>query len=61
MNMTENDIILTPVQQKAADGLRAGAAVGDVVVLRSEAGMGRTTILRNVHAALGGAFIGVRQ
>src|SRR5439155_10840409 len=34
---------------------------GSVVVLRGDSGMGKTAILRKVHAAEGGAFFSVRQ
>ena len=52
---------LSPAQQCAAEGLLDGIPAGDVLVLRSESGMGRTTILRKVHAAMGGGFAGIRQ
>jgi len=56
-----NSKILTPVQQLAVDGLLKRIPAGDVFVLRSASGMGRTTVLENVHAALGGALVGVRN
>jgi transitional endoplasmic reticulum ATPase len=57
----ESEIVLTPAQQAAAKNLLASIPVGDVLVLRADYGMGKTTVLRNVHAAAGGAFVGVRQ
>ena len=64
MYTTQNsqpDVPLTPAQERAAQNLLAGLSVSEVVVLRAEAGKGRTTILRKAHAAAGGVFIGVRQ
>jgi hypothetical protein len=60
-NVMEHEVILSPAQQTAADCLLNGIPVGDVFVLRSAPGMGRSTILRKVHSVLGGAFVGVRQ
>lgn len=57
----EREIILTPAQQQAFDGLLGGISTGAICLLRAESGMGRTTILRKAHAALGGAFFSVRQ
>jgi transitional endoplasmic reticulum ATPase len=57
----EPEIRLTPVQQVAFDGLLAGIAASGVLVLRGDAGMGKTTILKKFHAAVGGAFVGVRE
>jgi transitional endoplasmic reticulum ATPase len=56
-----NQLKLTPIQQSAADGLLSGLSAGDVFVLQGEPGMGKTAILRYVHAHAGGAFVGVRQ
>jgi hypothetical protein len=53
--------LLTPAQRTAAKGLLAGIPAGNVLVLRAAAGMGRTTVLRKVHASAGGAFGAVRQ
>ena len=61
MTAIEKKLIMTPAQQLAADGLKDGVAAGDIFVLRSGSGMGRTTILEQVHAAIGGGFVGVRQ
>src|SRR5579871_83078 len=52
---------LSPAQQVAADGLRSGIAAGDVVVLRGDAGSGRTTILETIHQEASCALIGIRQ
>ena len=59
--VTGSGTILTPAQQKAADGLLSGMAAGGVCVLESAAGMGKTTVLRWVRAKLGGALVTARQ
>jgi len=61
MSAIEKEFIMTPAQQLAADSLKNGITAGDILVLRSGSGMGRTTILEHVHAAIGGGFVGVRQ
>src|SRR5260370_13509931 len=50
-------LVLTPAQQRAADGLLRAIPMANVMVLRSDPGMGRTTVLRKVRAAAGGALI----
>src|SRR5260370_12179191 len=57
----KREITLTPGQQAAFDGLLGGISAGGVLLLQGESGMGKTTILRQAHASLGGAFVGVRQ
>jgi len=49
--------VLTPAQANIAAQLTAGIAAADVNLLRVAPGMGRTTILRSVHAQTGGAFL----
>jgi SpoVK/Ycf46/Vps4 family AAA+-type ATPase len=48
---------LSPAQQRAWDGLQHAHAVGNVFVLYGGAGMGKTTVLREVERAHGGAFL----
>ena len=57
----KNELTLTPTQQSAADGLLRGLPAGDVFVLEGQPGMGKTTVLLEVHRQAGGAFLGVRQ
>ena len=57
----KTEIVLTPVQQTAFNGLLEGITVGRVLVLRGEPGRGMTTILEMLHAARGGVIIGVRE
>ena len=61
MSAIEKEFILTSAQQLAADSLKNAITAGDILVLRSGSGLGRTTILEHVHAAIGGGFVGVRQ
>ena len=53
--------ILAPAQQKAADAVLEAIQHGRVVTLEADAGRGRTTVLRHVHAQIGGAFVGTRE
>jgi len=55
------EVTLSPVQQSAAEGLLGGIRVGGVMLLKSANSLGRTTILRHVCAAAGGAFVGLRD
>ena len=55
------EIVLTPVQQEAANSLLYNLAVSPVTVLSGAAGAGKTTILRTVHAIRGGVFLGSQQ
>jgi SpoVK/Ycf46/Vps4 family AAA+-type ATPase len=48
---------LSPAQQKAFDLLQHALPIGNVFVLNGGAGMGKTTVLREVERAQGGAFL----
>jgi transitional endoplasmic reticulum ATPase len=52
---------LCPAQQRVFDDLSADLDVGDVFVLHGETGMGKTTVLRQLHRAGGGAFLTVKD
>ncbi len=54
-------IVLSPTQQKAADGVLLGLQRGDCVVLQDMASDGKSTVLRFVQAQIGGTLIGVRK
>jgi len=57
----DSQLILTPAQQRAHDGLLTGIATGAVCTLCGDAGTGKTTILRKANAATGGGFISIKQ
>src|SRR5262249_55545214 len=48
---------LSPTQQRAYDGALRALSIGDVVVLWGGTGMGKTTVLREIHRTRGGAFL----
>lgn len=48
---------LSPTQQKAFDVLQHAHPIGNVFVLHGNAGMGKTTVLREVERSHGGAFL----
>jgi predicted AAA+ superfamily ATPase len=55
------EISLCPAQQHAFDALSSSLPDGHVFVLSGGCGMGKTTVLRALHAAMGGAFLGMRN
>src|SRR5262245_58007285 len=57
----EKRVTLTPAQRAVAGGLAKAASMASVLVLKSGAGMGRTTVLRRLHQTVGGSFVGARQ
>ena len=57
----KREVTLTTTQQAAFERLMAGFPAAYVLVLRGDAGMGKTTVLRKVHAATGGAFRGIGE
>jgi transitional endoplasmic reticulum ATPase len=54
-------IVLSPVQRQAAGALLEGISVGGVLVLKGDAGRGKTAILEHIQGQRGGALIGVRE
>ena len=55
------EIVLTTVQQEAADSLLRHLAVSPVAVLSGPAGAGKTAVLKTMQATRGGVFLGARQ
>jgi len=53
----KSNIVLTPAQRTAAEGLKEACGYGGVLVLRGEAGSGKTTVLEWLQAILGGALL----
>jgi SpoVK/Ycf46/Vps4 family AAA+-type ATPase len=52
---------LCPAQQRVFEGLSACLDVGNVFVVAGDTGMGRTTVLRQVHEKVGGAFLSLAE
>jgi hypothetical protein len=52
---------LTPSQQSAFDALAGDWPVGNVFLFSAADGMGRTTVLREVHRTHGGAYLDLRD
>src|SRR5580704_15814980 len=52
---------LSPAQQQAVNELLEGIATGDVVALRGDCGLGKTTVLDFLHRKAGGALIGMTE
>jgi transitional endoplasmic reticulum ATPase len=52
---------LTPTQQRAYDELRRLLPLGNVFVLAGNNGVGRTTVLRQLHREVGGAFLNMKD
>jgi predicted AAA+ superfamily ATPase len=57
----KQNIILTPAQRKAADGLKEDLGLGGLMVLRGRAGSGKTTVLEWLHTECGGTLLGAGQ
>ena len=55
------EIVLTSVQQEAANSLLNSLAVSPVSVLGGAAGVGKTTILKTVQSMRGGVYLGAVQ
>src|SRR5579863_2405140 len=52
---------LSPAQRHAYDGLTRALPAGSLFVLRGDTGTGRTTVLRELHHANGGAFLTLKE
>src|SRR4051812_26316119 len=48
---------LSPKQKSVYEGLKHGLSVGDVFVCWGETGMGKTTILQELHREVGGVLL----
>ncbi len=58
---TGEPLTLTPAQQAAADHLIAALAAGSVLILRGDAGAGKTTIMNTLRVETGGALLDMRS
>src|SRR4051812_10528148 len=52
---------LSPSQQRGYDELRRSLPLGNVFVLAGNDGVGRTTVLRQLHREVGGAFLNMKD
>ncbi len=52
---------LCPAQQEAYDGLRHALKYGSVLVLYGDAGMGKSTVLRELHGETGGTYLTMKD
>jgi AAA+ superfamily predicted ATPase len=52
---------LCPAQRRAFDGLLAALPVSDILVLHGDAGMGKTTVLYELHGQLGGSYLTMKE
>src|SRR5205807_860900 len=52
---------LCPVQQKAFDHLQHLLPLGHVFTLTGNIGLGRTTVLGELHREIGGAFLSMKE
>jgi transitional endoplasmic reticulum ATPase len=52
---------LIPSQEAAYRVVKYGLAAGNLLVLRSHGGRGRTTVLRKLHEELGGGFVSAKD
>jgi ATP-dependent 26S proteasome regulatory subunit len=60
--MTGNtDIQLCPAQKRTFESLAQGVQVGSILRLWGGVGRGKTTILRQLHRQLGGAFLNIKD
>src|ERR1051325_1098828 len=59
--MKTHPVPLSPAQQPAYDGLLEGLPVAHIFALHGETGMGKTTILRELHRSVGGAFLTMQE
>jgi DNA replication protein DnaC len=54
-------ITLCPAQRQAFNELMTALPASNIVTLHGDPGMGKTTVLREVHAAIGGAFLTMKE
>ena len=57
----ESTIQLTPAQRRAFDHLSNGLKVGSIVRLSGGIGRGKTTVLKELHRQIGGAFLNMKD
>src|SRR3989442_1611702 len=57
----QSAIKLCPAQKTAFDSLSAGLQVGSILRLWGGIGRGKTTVLRELHEQVGGAFLNMKD
>ncbi len=57
----QSDIQLCPAQKRVFDSLLGGIQVGSILRVWSGTGRGKTTILRELHGRVGGAFLSMKE
>src|SRR4051812_4356422 len=57
----QSSIKFGPAQKTAFDNLSAGLQVGSILRLWGGVGRGKTTVLRELHKQIGGAFLNMRD
>jgi hypothetical protein len=61
LSLFATTVVLAPTQQRVAGQMLTAVDAAEVCVLQAGSGMGRTTVLRWLHARLGGIFLAARQ
>ena len=61
MSYNPSSVTLLPAQQQTLDALERALRSDYVAVLNGRSGTGKTTILRALHARVGGALLGARE
>src|SRR5437899_6134205 len=57
----QSNIQLCPAQKQAFDSLLAGVELGSILRVWGGTGRGKTTILREFHGRVGGAFLNMKE
>src|SRR5580658_8161902 len=58
---SKSKIQLCPVQQSALESMMRGLQIGSIFRVWGGVGRGKTTVLREVHGQIGGAFLGMKD
>ncbi len=60
-NTNKSQIQLCPAQQSALEAVLKGAQIGSILRVCGGVGRGKTTVLKEVHRQLGGAFLSMKE
>ena len=61
LSLFTTTVSLAPTQQRVAGQMLSALDAGELCLLQAGSGMGRTTVLRWLHARIGGIFFAARQ